>query len=81
MLYLFLEQELNAPKILSKFEVNAVSGSIESKCDGVYLLSSEDAGLPFHQLVFGASDIVDNLTDAVNHAFDKVDDIHHQLFH
>lgn len=72
LLYLFLEQELNAPKILSKFEVNAVSGSIESKCDGVYLLSSEDAGLPFHQLVFGASDIVDNLTDAVNHAFDKV---------
>lgn len=72
LLYMFLEQELNAPKILSKFEVNAVSGSVESKCDGVYLLSTEDAGLPFHQLVFGASDIVDNLTDAVNHAFDKV---------
>lgn len=72
LLYLFLEQELNAPKILSKFEVNAVSGSVESKCDGVYLLSTEDAGVPFHQLVFGASDLVDNLTDAVNHAFDKV---------
>lgn len=72
LLYLFLEQELNAPKILSKFEVNAVSGSVESKCDGVYLLSTEDAGVPFRQLVFGASDIVDNLTDAVNHAFDKI---------
>lgn len=72
LLYLFLEQELNAPKILSKFEVNAVSGSVDSKCDGVYLLSTEDSGVPFRQLVFGASDIVDNLTDAVNHAFDKI---------
>lgn len=75
LLYLFLEQELGAPKILSKIEVTNVSGTTESKCDGVHLLSLASDGLPFHQLVFGASDVVNDLNSAVDNAFSKIEDI------
>jgi len=75
LLYVFLEQVLNAPKIMSKFEIDAKNGEIRSKCDGIYLLSTTKYQQPFHQLVFGASDIVGNLTLAIDRAFDKIVEI------
>lgn len=71
LLYIFLEQELDAPKIVSKIELDEYRG-IVSKSDGVHLLSLDRSGQQFHQLVFGASDIVGNLSAAVDRAFDKI---------
>lgn len=72
MLYIFMEQELDAPKIMSKVELDEYNRGIVSKSDGIHLLSLDRGGQPFHQLVFGASDIIGDLTAAVDRAFDKI---------
>lgn len=72
MLYIFLEQELDAPKIMSKIELDEYNRGTVSKSDGVHLLSQFKSGQPFHQLVFGASDIVGDLSTAVDRAFEKI---------
>lgn len=72
LLYVFLEQELDAPKIMSKIEIDEANRNVVSKSDGVHLLSIDKSGQPFHQLVFGASDIVGDLTLAVDRAFEKI---------
>lgn len=72
LLYVFLEQALDAPKIMSKIEIDEYNRNTVSKSDGIHLLLSERSGQPFHQLVFGASDIVGDLSAAVDRAFDKI---------
>ena len=72
LLYVFMEQELDAPKIMSKIEIDEFNRNAVSKSDGVHLLSMDKSGQPFHQLVFGASDIVGNLQAAIDRAFDKI---------
>lgn len=72
LLFIFMEQELDAPKIMSKIELDEYNRGIVSKSDGIHLLSLGRSGQPFHQLVFGASDIVGGLTAAVDRAFDKI---------
>ena len=72
LLYFFLEQELGAPKIMSKIEIVNLPRKTISKCDGVHLLSTVDGAFPCHQLVFGASSIDGDLTEAIDRAFDRV---------
>lgn len=72
LLYVFLEQALDAPKIMSKIEIDEYNRNTVCKSDGIHLLLSNRSGQPFHQLVFGASDIVGNLTTAIDRAFDKI---------
>ena len=71
MLYVFLEQELNAPKIMSKIEFYQHTGLV-SKSDGIHLLATMEHGRPFNQLVFGASNIEGDLQYAVDRAFDRI---------
>ena len=71
LLYIFMEQELDAPKIMSKIEINESNRNSVSKSDGVHLLSIDKAGQPFHQLVFGASDIVGDLQIAIDRALQR----------
>ncbi len=75
LLYVFMEQELDAPKIMSRIELDEYNRNTVSKSDGVHLLSIDRSGQPFHQLVFGASDIVGDLSAAVDRAFTKIVDI------
>lgn len=75
MLYIFLEQELDAPKIMSRIELDEYHCNFVSKSDGVHLLSLNLSGQPFYQLVFGASNIDGNLTVAIDRAFDKISEI------
>jgi hypothetical protein len=72
LLYVFLEQVLDAPKIMTKLEINEMNGGLISKSDGIHLLREEISGQPFHQLVFGASDITGQLTQAIDRAFEKI---------
>ena len=57
MLYSFLESVLNAPKLMSKVELQNAGGGYTSKCSGVHLLSLDNGKLPIYQLVFGCTDI------------------------
>lgn len=73
ILYAFLEQVLNAPKIMSKIELTTTASHYGSKSDGIHLLALDDGlGQPYHQLVFGASHIIGDLSQAVNEAMDAV---------
>jgi len=75
LLYVFMEQELDAPKIMSRLELDEYSRNMVSKSDGIHLLSVNNFGQPFYQLVFGASDIIGDLTAAVDRAFEKIKEI------
>lgn len=72
LLFIFMEQELGAPKIMSKIELDEYHGGIVSKSDGIHLLSLDQFGQSFHQLVFGASDMEGDLSLAVDRAFEKI---------
>lgn len=51
LLYVFIEQGLNAPKIISKIEIDE-NGSLNSKSDGVHLLMAGNGGVAYDQLAF-----------------------------
>ncbi|MEL7636049.1 MULTISPECIES: DUF1837 domain-containing protein [Sporomusa] len=73
LLYLFLEQKLNAPKLLSKVELKTSGNQYVFGSDGVHLLYDKNlAGEPYYQLVLGESKIIGSLKDAIDDAFDSI---------
>ncbi|MCC8137615.1 MAG: DUF1837 domain-containing protein [Clostridiales bacterium] len=70
--YLFLEEKLNAPKLMSRIELDTNGKQYASTCDGIHLLPRGITGLPYHQLVFGASNIVGDLGYAIDGAFERI---------
>lgn len=74
LLYLFLEQKLNAPKLLSKIELKTSKNQYIYGSDGVHLLNSKDKkGNPYCQFILGESKIIGNLQSAINQAFDSIE--------
>ena len=79
LLYVFLEQVLGAPKIMSKVELQTGAKQYGSKCDGIHLLSLEQKfGMPYYHMVFGTSSIVGDMKKAVDTAFDAIVEIEKQ---
>lgn len=73
MLYAFLEDKLNAPKIFSKVELQSGTTPFGTSCDSVHLLELGDYnGTSFYQTVFGTSDIEGDIRDAIDKAFDAI---------
>ncbi len=68
LLYIFLEQVLNAPKLMSKVEFGNHGGIFTSESAGIHLLTA-DATVPFNQVVFGTSMINGDLMTAIDSAF------------
>ena len=60
---------------MTKLEINELNGGLISKSNGVHLLREEISGQPFHQLVFGVSDITGQLKLAIDMAFEKIIEI------
>ena len=57
LLYVFLEQVLGAPKIMSKVELQTGAKQYGSKCDGIHLLSLEqEFGMPYAITKFNLTD-------------------------
>lgn len=75
MLYSFLECVLGAPKIFSKMELQNHSSIYDSISSGVHILSLKKGVLPYNQLIFGATDTIDDLNKAIDNAFNQVIDI------
>lgn len=67
MLYIFLEQILDAPKVFSKFDLPS-DGKLVPGSSGVHLLQPDKA-IPSYQMVFGKSRIVGDPRDAIDAAF------------
>lgn len=74
LLYVLLEQILEAPKVMSKIELNQARGQIHSRCDAIHLLTP-DGQRTTSSIVFGTSSVVGNIGDAITAAFDRVVDI------
>jgi len=72
MLYSFLECVLGAPKIFSKMELQDKKGVYNSLSSGIHINTLKRGGVFFNQLVFGATDTMDNLQDAVDKALNQV---------
>ena len=73
LLYLFLEQVLKAPKLLSKVELKSSTNQYVYGCDGVHLFKGvHDSGDIYHQLVLGESKIIGDIEDAIDAAFESI---------
>lgn len=70
--YTFLEERLGAPKIMSRVELATDAKKYASCCDGIHLLTSSASGKPYHQIIFGASNIMGDIGYAVDGAFDSI---------
>jgi len=71
MLYSFLECALNAPKISSKIELQNIGGTYQSKTSGIHLLPNGAN----NQVIFGASEVVNDLKAAIDSAFAQISEI------
>ena len=71
LIYIFLEQVLKAPKLMSTIELS----NENVKSDGVHLLALNSNNRIINQVVFGASNIIDDYEVAIDRAFDKILDV------
>ncbi len=73
LLYLFLESQLKAPKILSKMEIKTTRNQYVYGADGVHLyFTKDDDGKPIYQFIIGESKIKNDILDATRVAFDSI---------
>lgn len=75
MLYLFLECVLGAPKIYSKMELQNINSTYESLSAGIHLLLLRNGVTACNQLVFGATDTIDNIETAIDSVFEQISKI------
>lgn len=69
LLYLFLENKLNAPKLLSKVELKTAGNQYVFGSDGVHLFQLDNKNF---QLILGESKIIGDLKKAVDEAFESI---------
>ena len=73
LIYAFLEGKLSAPKLMSRVELVTDLSQHKSVCESIHLLSTINKhGEPFNQMVFGASNIVGDIRDAIDNAFEEI---------
>lgn len=70
--YAFMEEKLHAPKLMSRVEINTDGKQYDSVADSIHLLTSGVSRRPYHQVVFGSSNIVGDLGYAIDGAFEKI---------
>jgi len=72
MLYVFLEQILGAPKLYNKIELAHFGNHNIQNSGGVHLLPLNNGGVPSYQMVFGKSNVIGDLKDAIDNAFNAL---------
>ena len=72
LLYLFLENKLNAPKLLSKVELKTTGNQYIFGSDGVHLFQLDNKNF---QLILGESKIKGDLKSAVKEAFESIEKV------
>lgn len=77
LLYVFLEQVLKAPKLMSKVEIGTYGGITTSESSGIHLLTA-DTPVPFSQIVLGTSMIDGDIHNAIDIAFANAKKLEHR---
>ena len=73
LVYAFLEGKLNAYKLMSRVELSTDLSQYKSVAESIHMLSDvDDTGSPYNQMVFGTSNIVGDLKEAIDNAFDAI---------
>lgn len=73
MVYAFLEGKLKAYKLMSRVELTTDLSQYRSVAESIHMLSDiDEAGSPYNQMVFGTSNIVGELKEAIDNAFDAI---------
>lgn len=72
MIYAFLEEKLNAYKLLSKIELSTDAAQYLSEADGIHFLCADGISALYNQMVFGASHIMGDIKDAFDQAFETI---------
>lgn len=73
MICYLLEEQLNAPKLLSRPEILAASGKYEGISDSIHILPIEESGEAIHfQMVFGSAKASTYIDDSLNDVFQKI---------
>ena len=72
MVYAFLEEKLKAHKLLSKIELSTDASQYGSLTDGIHFLCADGNAALYNQMVFGASNIVGDIIDAIDQAFETI---------
>ena len=76
LVYALLEEKLGARKLMSRVEISNNPLSTDSECESIHLLSLESPnGKLSYEMVFGASNIVGDIKDAIDNAFDEIEHI------
>ena len=70
--YVFMEEKLHAPKLMSRIEIDTDGKQYKSVSDSIHMLTNEVSGRPYHQVVFGSSNIVGDPGYAIDGAFEKI---------
>ena len=75
LLYLFLEQDLKAPKLFSKVELKTSASDYVKGADGIhYRFRASDAGKKVMQIVIGEAKIQNELREGIDAAFASIND-------
>lgn len=73
MVYAFLEGKLNAYKLMSRVELSTDLSQYKSIAESIHMLFDIDKdGSPYNQMVFGTSNIVGDLKEAIDNAIDAI---------
>ena len=73
MIYAFLEGKLKAYKLMSRVELTTDLAQYKSVAESIHMLTDvDDKGSPYNQMVFGTSNIVGDLKEAIDNAFDAI---------
>ena len=73
LLYLFLEQDMHAPKLLSKVELKTNPEDYIKGSDGIHFkFRTNSDGVKILQLVIGEAKIKNKLDEGINEAFDSI---------
>ena len=73
LLYLFLEQDLNAPKLFSKVELKTNAQDYVKGSDGIHFKFRRNAqGKPIMQLIIGEAKIKNDIKEGIKEAFKSI---------
>lgn len=72
LLYIFLENQLNAKKILSKMELKTSRNDYVKGADGVFLYSYLKNQIEYFDFIIGEAKLQDKISDAIDNAFKSI---------
>lgn len=73
LLYLFLENQLKAPKLLSKMEIKTTQNQYVYGADGVHLyITKDEYNKPIYQFIIGESKVKNDILEATRDAFESI---------